>query len=276
VSTLIALEKKKFPALRKRTIPKAWEDWMSEYSPPTDRFKWLKIIHEQGYPWEPIDRFIIYEMLPVKVMDTGEGLLPEILAQLQHPQPPSEMGNYYDHALGEFVRNEDCLITERAWHLYRETGAWGRPYWVIQGTKGGHKRWFSQIEQQLLRAAGLPHQPPEPGDLPFAEFDDRVKKQLHNQDMLRSVHVRLKGTKQQMVAVNALRQERMERELRENLVKFLYSQVADIAGDVHKSLVELDAPRSDFDVKEMERLGEEVEQAYIETGRTDGLIRIAR
>ena len=270
MTQLVAIEKKKFPNLRKRTIPVEWEKWVEDFSPPTNRFQWLKLIHEEGYPWEPIDRFIIYLMVPARfVMD-------EVLEQLQHPLPPSEMGNYYDHALGEFVRNPDCLITERAWKLYRETECWGKPYWVIQGNHGGHKRWFSPIEKKLLKLAGLPSEPPEVGSLAFAEFDQRVKDQLTAQDLLKSVHARLKGSKQQMVAQTALRQERQEREFREGLTKWLFAQVAEIAPDVHKGLIESDAPRSDFDVKEMERLSEEAEAAFIETGRTDGLIRIAR
>lgn len=269
MSVIIPIEKKKFPSLKRRVIPKEWEDWLAEYSPPTNRFKWLKLIHEQGYPWEPVDRFIIYEMVPARfVMD-------EVLEQLQHPLPPSEMGNYYDHALGEFVQNPDCLITTRAWNLYRETECWGRPYWIIQGVNGGHKRWFTPIEKKLLKLAGLPSEPAVPGDLPFAEFDDRVKKQLQAQDLLRSVHARLKASRGQLIAQNALRQERQEREFREGLLKWLFAQVADIAPDVHKSLVDLDAPRIDFDVKEMERLSEEAEENFIETGRTDGLIQIA-
>ena len=270
MAQLVALEKKSFPKLRRRTIPEEWEKWLADFSPPTNRFQYLKIIHEPGYPWEPIDRFIIYLMVPARfVMD-------EVLEQLQHPLPPSEMGNYYDHTLGEFVRNPDCLITERAWNLYRETECWGKPYWVIQGNNGGHKRWFSTAEKKLLKLAGLPSEPPEVGSLEFAEFDERVKKQLVAQDLLKSVHARLKGARSQITAQGMLRQERQERELREGLTKWLFAQVADIAPDVHKSLERLDAPRGDFDPKEIERLAEEAEESFIETGRTDGLIRIAR
>lgn len=280
-AVIIPFPRRKFQPLHRRTVPKEAEDWLREYSPPTTRFKWLKLIHEEGYPWEPIDRFIIYEMLPEKIMEPDAGeedqLLPMILEQLRHPLPPSEMGNYYDHALGEFVRNDDCLITERAWHMYRETGCWGRPYWVIQGENGGHKRFFSQTEKKLLKLAGLPSEPPDPGDLPFAEFDNRVKNQLAAQDMLRGIQTRLKGAKEQGIAQNALRQERLERQFREGLLKFLFAQVADIAKDVHQSAIALDAPRMDSDrTKELERLSEEAEAAFLETGRTDGLIRIAR
>jgi len=280
LSGILAFPRQTFPTLVKRPVPKEWDERLAEFSPTTNRMQWLKIIHEPGYPWEPVDRFIIYEMMPAEFMEKvphgTDTLLSMVLEQLQHPVPPSEMGGYYDHALQEYVANPDCLITTRAWDLFRETACWGRPYWIIKGTTGGHKREFSQVEQKLLRLHGLPSDAPAAGALPFAEFDDRVMSQLRGQDMLRGVHDRLSSTRATTAAQGQLRQERLEREFREALIKFLFAQVADVAPAVHKSLVAMDAPRSNADPRTVERLAEEAEEAFIETGRTDGLITIAR
>ena len=248
----------------KKDVPLAWEKRLAEFSPPTDRFSWLKLIWESGHPWEgAVDRWFIYQMIPAKAVDEA------IIEQLEMP-PPSEMGNYYDATLGEFVRNPDCMITERAWHLWRETKCWGRPFWVIQGTKGGHKRWFSTLESKFLKLAGLPADPPIPGDLPYAPFDDRVMAQLEAYDLMRGVHGSLKRNKHLGNAQNAIRQERQEKEFREELVRWLACQVEEIAPDVTKGLMGMDAPRRDLDVKKMHRMQEEAEQSFIETGRTNG------
>lgn len=277
MTAIVAIERQSFPKLVKRTIPAGWESRLAEISPPTNLVKYLKLVHEEGYPWEPVDRFLIYEMLPARFMEEKNGqesLISLVLEQLQHPVPPSEMGGYYDHALHEYVPNPDCLITTRAWNLYRETGCWGRPFWVIQGDRGGHKWEFSEIEKKTLRLNNLPAEAPAPGDLPFAEFDERVVEQLQRLDMLKGIHGRLKHTKETTAAQGKLTQERLEREFRVQLLSFLRDQVDSIAGDVTKSLLALDAPRSDFNVKEMERLSEESTDAFLETGHTDGHRRI--
>ncbi|MBA2713420.1 MAG: hypothetical protein H0U55_07705 [Rubrobacteraceae bacterium] len=202
----------------------------------------------------------------------------EVLLQLLDPAPPSAHGNYYDTVLKEFVRNPDCLITERAWHLFRETNCWGRPYWVIQGTKGGHKRWFSQNEQKLLKMAGLPTDPPAPGDLPYAEFDDRVLVQLEKLDMLRSEQGQLKR-RGSILGKNAhqIREEEDGKKFRLQLVSFLKEQMEEIAPDVHKGLLGIDAARSTNDPGKMEEVMELAEHDFIETGNSKAsLLRIER
>ena len=259
--------------LTQRIVPPEWERELADISPPTNRFKWLKLIWEPGYAWEPVERYIIYEMTPAHAMDAG--LLVEILEQLKDPHPPSAHGNYYDtqydngpgREKGKFIMNPDCLITERAWHLYRETGCWGKPYWVIQGIHGGHKRWFTTVEQKLLKMAGLPPEPPAPGDLPYAEWDDRVKAQLQKLDMYKDLHGRLK--RRAALAHGSMQQEREEEEqkaFRSQLLEFLKEQVADIAPDVHKGLVGIDAARSKADPKLLEARLEQAEEDFVQHG----------
>jgi hypothetical protein len=265
-----ASKPKKLQRLFKRVVPKQWEDELAEISPSQSRFIWLKLIYEEGYPWEPVERYMIYQMTPERLMTKGT-MMEYILEQLKDPDPPSAHGNYYDTVLEEFVRNPDCLITERAWHLYRETGCWGRPYWVIQGEKGGHKRWFTTVEKQLLRLAKLPTEPPAPGDLPYAEWDERVKKNLQILDMLRGEH----GERRRAAAVakgHSVQEEHekeQQLELRKRLVAFLHEQVNEIAPDAHQAMLKVDAGRKQTTRAEqikIEKFYEQAEYDFITTG----------
>jgi hypothetical protein len=250
--------------LERREVPAEWETVLAEFSPRTNTSKWLKLIWEEGYPWEPVGRWIIYEMIP------GEAVPYEILDELENPAPPSARGNYYDKVLQKFVNNPDVLITERAWRMWKQFGAWGRPYWVIQGERGGHKRWFSNNEKKFLKLAGLPHEPSPPGDLPYAPFDERVMQQLRKQELLSHTHDRLLRTKQIDADAYRAREDATERQFRIELVDWLKLQVEQIAGDVHSSLSRLDAPRRDMSTAEIEAL-EKAEENFIETGHVAGL-----
>jgi len=251
--------------LVERDVPKAWEAQLREFSPPTTRFTYLKLRWEPGYPWEsPVERWIIDQMIPEHAVEEG------ILEQLRDYPPPSAMGNHYDAVLGEFVRNPDCLITERAWHTFRETRCWARPFWVIQGPNGGHKRWFSNVERNFLKLAGLPEEPPVPGDLEYADFDERVMAHLRAYDLLRNQHAGLKRKRDLLGGLQDARTEAEERRFREQMVKWLSDQVTEAAEGVTESLMLMDAPRRDIDVREIERRDEQAMQNYIELGNSHG------
>jgi hypothetical protein len=267
----------KLQRLFKRVVPEQWEKELAEIdAPPNDRFPYLKLIYEEGYPWEPVERYLIYWMTPRRLM--AEGLMASILEQLEDPHPPSMHGNYYDKhydnkdgTKGAFIRNPDCLITERAWHMFQETGAWGRPYWVIQGEQGGHKRWFTTVEKQLLRMARLPMDPPAPGDLPYAEWDQRVKNRLGKLNMIRGEH----GERRRAAAlakghsVQEEKEKELQIELRKQLIAFLAEQVAEIAPDAHAALLKVDAgrvQRTKAEQIKIEKMYEQAEEDFIQTG----------
>lgn len=260
-----------------REVPKEWEDRLAEHSPPTNRFSWLKLVWEPGYPWEaPVERYMLMQMIPAHAVE------PYVLEQLEDPHPPSMHGNYYDahltwtdetgaERIGKFVNNPDCLITEQAWRLFRETRCWGKRYWVMQGEKGGHKYRFTKVEQQMLRLLKLPTEPPEPGTLPYAPFDDRVLAQLEKLDMLKGVHGGLRRQKAILAGAHSERYEESERALRAAVMGMLKEQVEQIAGDVHQALMKLDAPRTrDGDAqRDMEEQSEIAEDNWIRTGQTN-------
>jgi hypothetical protein len=244
----------------RRDIPRDWETELAELSPRSEQTSWLKLIFEEGYPWEPVERFMIYEMIPAHAVD------PEILSWLQRDTPPQ---GYWDSVLDEFVPEEGCMITKRAHRLYQEFQCWGRPWWVIQGTKGGHKRWFSESDKKLLKLAGLPQEPPAPGDLDYAPFDSRVVTQLVKHDLLRDEQGRIRQgmeDRQGIVGYRA-REAKDAKQFRTLLLDWLSEQVAEIAPDAHKALLKMDAPRSTADPKAREAAMEAADERFIEHGR---------
>lgn len=248
-----------------RTVPRDWATQLAELYPRSEQISWPRLRWEPGYPWEVVERWMIDEMIP------PHAVMPDVLEQLQSPTPPQ---GHWDAVLDEYVHDDDSIITTTAWKLFRETGCWARPFWVIQGTKGGHKRWFSESEKKLLRLHGLPSDPAAPGDLPYAPFDNRVIQKLTQHDLLRDVNGQVRahlGTKRILTLAGYRRREdENARDFRKLLLGWLYEQIEDVAADVTTSLLALDAPRRDHDLTSGTL--EAAESSFIETGRPGGLV----
>lgn len=245
-----------------RTVPRDWQTQLAELWPRSEQTSWPRLRWEPGYPWEPVERWIIDEMIP------ADAVIPDVLEQLQRATPPQ---GHWDAALDEYIRQDDSIITTTAWKLFRETGCWARPFWVIQGKHGGHKRWFSESEKKLLRYAGLPSDPPAPGDLPYAPFDTRVLKQLAQHDLLRDLNGKVRahlGKKKILTLAGYRRQEdENARDFRKMLLGWLSSQLPEQGAELTRAMQTLDAPRRDLDVKLLEEASEQAEQTFVETGR---------
>jgi hypothetical protein len=229
----------------RRLVPPEWERQLAELSSPNARFPWLKIVWEPGRPDAVIERYVIYWMFPEHLVK------PDTLEQLQRATPPQ---GYYDATLQEYVDEENCIITTRMWHLYRETGCGSRLFWIIQGEHGGHQRWFAPKEKVELRMRGLPDDPPIPGELPYAEFDQRTLDALTKYFALRSVKGSIKRMREISPEAYAARAADEERAYREGVAAWLSEQVADMTGGAS--------------LRETDERTENALQNFVETGRT--------
>ena len=115
---------------------------------------WLDWLNDEG-----INRLVLYQMVPAaKIGSLAWDMI----------------------ALGKPVRDKNgkhltgALMTEQQWTLWERFQCWPSLYWIIQGTKGGHRRRYSPTESNLLKTRQAPTQPPSPGALPYAPFDNRV------------------------------------------------------------------------------------------------------
>ncbi len=146
----------------------SWQEQLDRITPPS-RFEHKAravIWWEPGDTWEPVQRWIIYQMLPKKAIP------PHILKELEGPHPRS--GGRYSGALGVWVDGPAPSITKTAWELYQKFGGWAQPYWVLQGESGGHRYALHPWEKVLLYLATGRRDVAKPGDLPACVPDQRT------------------------------------------------------------------------------------------------------
>lgn len=145
-------------------------DALRRLTPRSDCLSWLHPVWESGDWWESDDsglgvhRWFLYQMVP-------KDYIPEFIREyLEGPDPRTQ--GYYDSQLGRFVSSAQP-VSRRQWLLYREYECYGRPYWVVQGERGGHRYQLDPIEKQVVEMHGGTDVP-NPGALPYAPLDLRV------------------------------------------------------------------------------------------------------
>ena len=170
-----------------RTPDPAWVEALAALSPPSEQHSYLHLAWEPGDAWEPVERWVIWQIRPPALIDPDERAL------LAGPSPRST-GHYCGgppHCLcpmpaGRWVGGpESQPFDRRTWELFRETGGKATRYWVVQGTTGGHLRRFTRVQTKLMKLQGLPAEPPDPGALDYAEPDARTWAALAERDRMR-------------------------------------------------------------------------------------------
>jgi hypothetical protein len=170
---------------------------LAELAPKSELMPWLHLYWEPGETWCPVERFVLANMVPKAVLRaehnfyqlmTGETYEnASLYSELEGPNPRA--GGHYDEVLERYIHDENRLppsITQRQWLLYHEHGAHALPCWIVQGTKGGHKRHFNELEQLVLKTRGRPFTAPVPGQkgYPFAHPDSRMVDAMRKVDQL--------------------------------------------------------------------------------------------
>lgn len=186
-----------------RPTPGRWAEMLAELAPKTDHRPWLLLTWMSGDPWEQsilpdgtiqygVQRWVVYEMVPLRVWwgiiqanrqkgkSDADIIEIDILEALNGPDPRT-MG-HYDNILDRFI--SDAEVSRQEWLLFREHKCIPKLFWIIQGSNGGHKRTFTPLESKYLRMLGKPGDPPTPGCLPYADFDQRTLHQLARRDRI--------------------------------------------------------------------------------------------
>lgn len=242
-----------------KPVPPEWQDALERVSGQarSDRVPWLKLVWEPGEAWEPVERWVIYEMIPrARLLShrAGREQAEAILADLAGPPPVSRRS--WKVKDGRRVLSTTCFVTQREWELYRTTGCYGRPYWVLQGDHGGHKKWFNPVEQRLLRLAGRPSEPPDLGDLPYAGWDRRVEDALARERALLEEQTLVRNLERRTDADWRAEMRRREKGLAKLLLAHLDQQLAAAVDEVKYSWAPSDlpegAPITDEDMEQAE------------------------
>lgn len=167
----------------------SWQGELDRISARQGPFdSWLKLVWVPGETWGPVERFFVYQMHhPL--------LIPEMyLADLTGEAPRSR--GTWDRTKG-YRADPACTIDQLQWQLYRDTGYFGRPFWVVQGFKGGHRRRWDRYESVLSRMKGGPERPPLPGDLPYCDPDHRLWSALEREKEMTAALAILKMAERQ-------------------------------------------------------------------------------
>ena len=205
-------------------VVERWQPALDVIAPRTEEgLSWLALRWEPGEEWAPVERWTVWEMMPVERAPL------DIASELRGPNPRNF--GHYDRALGRFVRSREFKISERQWQVYRETGCYGRPIWIVQGSRGGHKRFWNGVEENLslMRTGGLISEPPVPGELPYAEPDQRTIEKLRGLDMVArfGALLHLLSNKDEIRANLDRREKEIAREMARQLSTWLDDQVSE-------------------------------------------------
>lgn len=159
--------------------PPAWRRLLAEHFPIRENAQWLNF---RMYPVQdaidPVTRtklvpvWVLYTMTPAHLITDASKL-----AQLQD-KPWWELPK--DQQYGRRM-----VCSSYQWEMFRQFQCWARPYWCLQGTQGGTPMMYTPYEAALLRAHGLPRDVPNPGSLPYAEFDRRAVHAILSRDRMR-------------------------------------------------------------------------------------------
>lgn len=266
--------------VRYQEPPKEWVAALRRVAPVADRsadiqHSHLELVWWPGEWWVPIQRWSLWQMVNPALID------PAIREELDGPHPRSE-GHFCtaDERLPnqfrclcrrklETWRDGPChLITLEQWDLYRRTGYYGEPWWVIEGDQGGHLFQFSEQEQQMLAAKGLPTEPVPITSLPGAPFDGRVLQHVQRHNRLVALDMELQEYQRRHGRDNLAEQKRAQREFREQLVQLLMNGMDELDEAVKEAnnageFDHLPTSRKDVDY---DRLMPQTIEHFVETG----------
>ncbi len=214
---------------------------------PNEHLSWL----EPVWHGEPeVCRVVLYQVIP------SWATSPLFWAEGQHDRVTRINGRLAPDPRYR-VALEPQLLTWRQWELYERFGCMAQPYWIVQGTRGGHKRQFNATEERLLSATGQPTTPAAAGDLPFAPVDERVFRALARMDEM-AMWTKAKALYDRDPADFAADERDALRRGQQKLTAWLTDQVAEVfdetltyrktARDVFEA-VGSDAPLPDLDAQ---------------------------
>lgn len=262
-----------------REPPAEWIAQLREISPVCEDRGWLELVWESGDPWAPVQRWELYEMIHASVVDPGE------VRELRGPHPRKEghpctstpLSSWAVHPAANYRpcicrrktnawRGGVSLVSLTEWKLFQRTGYVGRPFWIIQGTTGGHKCAFGHDEQMLLEAEGYPTVAPPSGTLAYAPFDGRVVRSITRFNRLWQFKNNIDEYREAMGPGYTQYKKTVDQELRRQLVEHLKTQMEDVADLFVKAANagEMDhLPRTSIDY---DRLAPQNDAHFIETG----------
>lgn len=201
------------------------EDWLRdlrELSPVTTAHSYLV-----PYWYRAKERWVLYDAVPVNLIDPDQpqapGLMGFELLNLLTGNAPRHRPQYERTPFVSDVQHE----------MFRRWKVYARPFWILQGDRGGHQVRFSPDQVRFLTETGRSTTPPAVGALDPCPFDGRVTGQLRRVNRLYQLNGSLTELRKSASGEAADRQlEREEREIRAVALDLLEQQLGELAATV--------------------------------------------
>lgn len=210
-----------------REAPAEWQSMLGQWGENHERLGHL------GIWWDPsVDRWVLVEHVP-------RDLIPSDVIETLQVNPLA------------------TPFRARQAQVFRETGKLPLAFFIIQGDKGGHKLAYSELEADLAQWYTGSREPPAPGSLPYAPFDQRVIDQLHRLEWLL-------GTYRGYEDAAGGDATEARRRMRQDILALIESSLEEVIDAAMPALLEADLPKVD-------RLPDydELNARYVETGEMD-------
>lgn len=258
-----------------REAPREWrEELYAIGGRPNLQAAYLDIFWWPGYPPRSggedhtIQRWTVWEMIPRAALEKtnrNKAQARELVGALTGP-PPASLRTLVTRN-GRTVVRSSSIVSQEQWEIHRKTSCYPLPHWVIQGDHGGHLWSFPPAYQMLLRLSKRRLHPPPPGNLPYAEWDNRVRSQLLRERELRERLEAFSTRDRESKTDSHHKREQIEveREGRRALLAWLDKQMGNAANETQGMLGRADIPvRDDAEVTD-EQLEAESEQFVMAT-----------
>lgn len=248
----------------------SWQADLESVIPRSDRVSWLKIVWQPGMPYEPVQRWELYELLPLEALPV-EAWPADVMEDLRgvSPRHPSRGRFVSDPSVPGGQRwQSDSLVSLTQWRLFQETQCYAQRFWIIQGPHGGHPLKYTAAELNFRQSKGL-GDAPAPGDLSYADYSHRVALKALACDKLRQWKDNLRWDQRSETRTKAglyVRRDRYTEELQwsDEMMKWMDEEIAAVVSDLPRSVAAKlvgDAPVMDAPTEDMDALDHELASA---------------
>lgn len=208
----------------------AWNVGLCSVVPKLEQLPYLYLRWEPGDIWQPVQRFVIWELLP-------HAATPDhIWTALKGPHPRSS--GHYDLQQKRWVGGPQSarMIDRGTWEVFQETGRWGIRWWVVQGKTGGHPINMPWMVRRVKKIMGDPlAELPKMGDLDYCEPGQGLFDRLASYDKYRAWRSQTAWTDRDMKDVT--QEERESGEVAAAKMTAWWDDMVSGVLDEHKSAV---------------------------------------
>ena len=234
-----------------RTPDPAWQEALDTAFPRAGNGSGLVVRWGAGLPERPTQRWVIDQMIPA-----DQCWVTDFREARRLPIPP--MGQYLS-GLERYRGKVMPPWLQRSHDTMERTRCLAVPFWIVQGAQGGHPLRYEKVDQLWSQFLTGSLEPPHPGALPYADFDNRVVRALVGRD-------RWRGQYQSVLAEVEGSEAEAEKRIRHLMHEWVEAQVSEVVDEVMPTLVDADLPRESGGGRDYRAAVEE----YLESGEIAG------